>query len=48
MFNKHVCKSWKISIQHMGSNNNNSTMKGMEEQVMGSNSQLHMEMAKHM
>jgi len=48
MFNKHACKSWKTSIQHMGPNNNNSTMKGMEEQVMGSNSKLHMEMAKHM
>jgi hypothetical protein len=21
MFNKHVCKSWKTSIQHMGPNN---------------------------
>jgi hypothetical protein len=44
MLNKHLCKSKKISMQH----NNNSTTKGMEEQVMGSDSQLHMEMAKHM
>jgi hypothetical protein len=32
----------------MGPNINNSTTKGMEEQVMGSDSQSHMEMAKHM
>jgi hypothetical protein len=37
-----------MSMQHMTPNNNNSKTKGMEEQVMGSDSQLHMEMAKHM